>query len=630
MSHRRGWLWLLPILLLTFWLGAHYMNLNPFYGDERNSLRDAGGYFHGPLNLGEVWTRVATVNPSHPPGFFMLLNQWAALVSWRPFALRMFSLLLGMLTIAWTYRLGRDFLSPRAGLVGAAILTTSMLFAYYLTEVRMYALVALVSTFTLWCYFTLLKNEPVSRFVWLGLWVGAVGIFYSHYLATFVLVGMGVYHLLFVPKTKRWWQISGILTVAALLFLPWISVLVAGIDETLGKEGLHEDALTTGQFLAQWAYFFGNSLPVLLVILLLLAIGQRLFARSSSWPLNALWVVTITILGMAIASNLVFQMFTEDRLRYLIGMQPPLALLLGAGLLWATGRIDRRLWLPALAVWMGLGILTTNARVASTAINNVGYIFPLHSVSDVLEGHYQTNDLIINYLPDRGLSRLDHDQLSTYFLAPDSFFMLRTEADPNDWQERIDEAIEEISSRERVWLAHAPDQPLPGAQADFEAALNAAGYARCVALTDSSTIRVDLFTREPICCENYDRLEPSLATFGDAIRLTKIQIDPISAGSLPLILTWGFDASIPAYTYSVSLQLLDESGQVVAQTDEGLDLPAFTCKRTALPVDGVPPGDYRLHATVYDWQTGARLPGRLATNGEMGELLPLAMIEIDD
>src|SRR3989304_4703646 len=77
---------------------------------------------------------------------------WEALVGGTPFGARSFSLMIGALAVAFTYRMGRDLHSPRAGLYAAVAVGGSAFYIDYLHEARAYTLLVLLAAFTVWAY----------------------------------------------------------------------------------------------------------------------------------------------------------------------------------------------------------------------------------------------------------------------------------------------------------------------------------------------------------------------------------------------------------------------------------------------------------------------------------------------
>lgn len=145
------------LLLIAAWLGARSLNADAIWYDEYWSIYDAGGAHYGPLSPAQIWERVSGRNPWHAPGYFFLMGAWGSLTGWTAFAARSLSLLVGLLTIAWTYRLGKDIASARVGLSAATLLGTSALYASYLHELRAYTLYTLFTVVTLWAYWKILS-----------------------------------------------------------------------------------------------------------------------------------------------------------------------------------------------------------------------------------------------------------------------------------------------------------------------------------------------------------------------------------------------------------------------------------------------------------------------------------------
>jgi hypothetical protein len=113
--------------------------------------------------------------------------------------------------------------------------------------------------------------------------------------------------------------------------------------------------------------------------------------------------------------------------------------------------------------------------------------------------------------------------------------------------------------------------------------------------------------------------QPLAITFSngqDAIRLTGFELDRPAAEQLRFSLSWQADRR-PVGDYTVFAQLLDRDGRLAAGFDRPpLDgaYPTSTwlpgqaiLDPRAIPLEGTPPGDYRLLVGLYDPLTGQRL-----------------------
>jgi hypothetical protein len=87
------------------------------------------------------------------------------------------------------------------------------------------------------------------------------------------------------------------------------------------------------------------------------------------------------------------------------------------------------------------------------------------------------------------------------------------------------------------------------------------------------------------------------------IGLVAYQFVPIQ-NTLLVPTSWIIQAQVPPDIYSVSVQLLDDIGHLVAQKDDGLSHSHFTMLISELDLSEVPFGDFQVRIVVYEWQTG--------------------------
>ena len=62
--------------------------------------------------------------------------------------------------------------------------------------------------------------------------------------------------------------------------------------------------------------------------------------------------------------------------------------------------------------------------------------------------------------------------------------------------------------------------------------------------------------------------------------------------------------------YSLAVHVIDQPGQRVAQGDTGVGPGAIVPLRSEIDISALPPGEYELRISLYDWQTGTRLLAR--------------------
>lgn len=224
---RFPWLALLAILLGMWWRFATL-------GDESIWLDEATSILLARLDPVDLIR--TTAQDIHPPLYYLALHGWLALGE-SEFAVRAFSALIGVLTIAGLYQLGRQLFSPQAGLLAAALLAISPLHIWYSQETRMYALVTLLTLLGSYGLWRALYGphgvapKATRRPHWWALFVlGMTAALYTHYHAVFMLLFQGAFVLVSAIRgaiSGRALRRSALAALAiGLLFAPWLPVLL--------------------------------------------------------------------------------------------------------------------------------------------------------------------------------------------------------------------------------------------------------------------------------------------------------------------------------------------------------------------------------------------------------------------
>ncbi len=608
---KNTWLWVVPVLLLATWLGARNLNADTLWYDEFWSIYNAGGAHDGPLSPAEVWARVADQDPWQAPGYYLLLSGWGALVGWTVYAGRALSLFIGVLAMAWTYRIGRDIASPFAGFAAALTLGLSAFFIYYLHELRAYTLYALFTALSLWAYGHIISARIIPhRRVYLAFTVGIVGLLYTHYLAALVVVAIGLYHLLFAPKNRRWWHVTALMALAGILFLPWLNVVLRAVSNVSDDPSRRFFAQGTAVILSDLLGNFSNQNVALVALF-------GWYALRQLNPLTRL-IVFMTIVAFALTA--LFNQFVPfiSNSRYLMALWPLLAVVIGLG----AASMARSRLKPGvvLAIWAaGYFWLTITVTPPEPSDSEWVTYLAWDTMAEQMQPYAHAGDALVFYLP-RYVPNWIHDPLARYYLhnVPVDIHLLEslTDKTPDEFTRHSQEFTQDAP---RVWVAWAPQYaPSPLARAALEGVLDER-FLRCGVFHESPEMRLDFYVRASE--------EGAQFRFGDDIELTLLEPLPETvSGALQVVANWS--AEIPAGQYSAGLHVDDAQGNFVAQTDFGLPTSPPDCHLATITLDALPPGQYTLYALVYNQQTGERLPATRLDSAEQGERLAIGEFSI--
>jgi hypothetical protein len=294
----------------------------------------------------------------HPPLYFALLYGWVRAAGEPVYALRLLSVLFGMIGLAATYAVGRRLFDPATGLIALVILGTASFFVYYTREARMYTLLLALAALATWAYLSWRARPSLLRALIYGLLLAA--LLYTHYAGALVILTHGLHlvlwSLIFSPRPQahfterpaaRSFLAPGKFLIpyalALLLYLPWLPIFLdqmrANPNGPLAIPVQTDWAVVAGLVLilvgGGWGLYvapfvLGRALPrvrrygsaVLLLVMSLLLTPAALLA------LNA-WVAPVY------------------QVRYTIALLPAGALLVAYGLRWiGWPGVAERLRLP--------------------------------------------------------------------------------------------------------------------------------------------------------------------------------------------------------------------------------------------------------------------------------------------
>lgn len=330
--------WCVPVLIALL-LRYASLELNSLSHDELSTwARTEYNRLRGVIEYG--------VKPDyHPPGHFFLI--WAVKqMGWESaFALRLPSVIASVLSVGFTYRIGRTLFDKWTGSMAAMLMSVNWACVYYAQDARAYAFVILFALMavdaTIRIVAGLRGGHRVPRADWLQLILaGAVGA-YVHYYGLFFagLLGMGT--LLVLIRTPKAMLKAALAFLAILaLYGPWIPILIDDLGHSKTWVARHGVEF----FPRWWSWVFGSAeLPSMLTAIIVVLGGWSMLVRKGEQNNQVPWFATGMVVAWLLVPGLVA--FTKSLLstpaltnRNILSSAPALFLLVAITIRYFPGK----------------------------------------------------------------------------------------------------------------------------------------------------------------------------------------------------------------------------------------------------------------------------------------------------
>ena len=302
--------WLPLFIILIFGLGIRLTLLNSesMWIDEVTTIYHAKSSFIGNIK----WT---TTDPNVPL-YSIILWFWIRIFGISATAVRLLSVLFGLLSIIFIYCLGSKLFSRRVGLYAAAFLSISPFHIMYSQDARSYALFCFLSILSTYFYFSLFEKKPKK----IHYIISTILLLYTHSFGFFVVIIQNIFFKIIYPKKKiiSWIKLQLLLLLA---FSPWISVFMYQIKYIqsyfwLAKPTIHDFLFGFFEIASNRVFFILS-----LIVIVYLIVNYR---DKKNGYLFSLYLVppVVTFLFSIIKTPLFLT-------RYFIFILPPYLLLTG-------------------------------------------------------------------------------------------------------------------------------------------------------------------------------------------------------------------------------------------------------------------------------------------------------------
>jgi mannosyltransferase len=340
----------------------------------------------------------------HPLLYYGTLNIWMTIFGEGAFAVRLWSVVLGVLTVFAIYVLTRELFDERTGLAAAFITAIAPFHVQYSQETRMYALLGLLLTVASWCFVRGWRagNERGWK-SWIGWWIGfgvLAGLaMYTQQLAVFYLATLGLVPLVARRKDQIIRLAVGV-GVALVVYLPWLVNLPGQLAKVqsyywLSPPNIAQPLLTVRSFLVvnldiptpfSMIGFLGALFILLFLVIQVVLYLRRRYNPDRKRLLLVVWLAAVPPMLMWLVSQ-VQPVYLERALL-------PSALMLYVALAWMfmRGGLPR----PVVGIVGEIGLVLVGIGLYHQYTWATFPNSPYEQAAEAIRGQWQEGDIIIH------------------------------------------------------------------------------------------------------------------------------------------------------------------------------------------------------------------------------------------
>lgn len=611
------------VLLTGFALGAFQLNADILWVDEMHSV-SAFGARDEPQTLPELLQPI--LEKTYVPLYFLIGAGWAELVGWSQVALRHLSLLFGVLTIAWLYRLTADVLDRRAAMLAAFLLATNAFAIIYFHELRFYTMWMFLSLGHAWHYWRLADGAKTGPWGWFIFVATASALAYTHPFSLFMFIGLGLQHLLLIRRDRRWLEILAAWGLSLLTFAPYIPLLVASFLRDTGDAAVRAKAFTSLELAPMLLNVFANGLDLLWLIVLA-AGAWTLWRMRSPAALRLLLALIVMTLALFVFHER-YPFLSDTRLRYFL-VALAFALALFAHFLIA---VPRSKWLVPLfvALWLSGGYkIYRQAEHWEFAAHRslLAAHPPFHRFTDALQGKLGSHDALVGFIQSSFLNNGLHFGFSTvdYYsqtaLGVHGAFIYTALKD----DELVAELDYRLADHPYLLFAYEPSR-IPENLEDVRSLLERK-YIPCDVVVDTDVVFVQRYNYHTLPCDR--EMQP--IEYDNGIRIVDKFADyDADAKTVRVVTGWEVAHEEQLEAFNVSVQLITPDWQSLRSApDRHLYDDVLPWYVVELSTADLPAGDYRAMVILYDRATVKKIAGVDIATGLESDIFSVLNFTID-
>lgn len=389
---------LIALLIIGSILRILFLDKQSLWIDEIHSLNES----HPDFSFNQLYDALLASDP-HPPLYFLLVQLFFKIFGYSTFVLRLVSAIFGILGLVVIYKLGKEFVNKKVGLIAVAFVAINYFHLYYSQEARMYSMLFFTTSLSFLYLLKFIKKPSVNSAILHGFFAGLM--IYTHFFALFGLMAQYVVllTLLFtIHKNKilnnlKYLIISGMITLV--LYIPCLKILLSTANKTSFWIPVPPNNVYTEIF----KNFFGNSeIVILLIFVFFFSFLFTIFNTQSSdykiekekdnLNINVLvlftWIFVVLIIPL-ILSYINLPMIID---RYFINILPAIIMIISIGIYNIKNKVASNLMLALFFVFSVVDIFIVKNYYSQVTKSQI------REVSEFLTDHHNESDDIVSEL----------------------------------------------------------------------------------------------------------------------------------------------------------------------------------------------------------------------------------------
>jgi len=370
-------------------------------------LGDREFWLDEQITVGHIASADTLSDAFHPPGYYFLLRQWAALFGSSDGALRAFSVVCALLGLVMVWLIAREVLSARAAALTLWLCVLSPFLLLYLRMARYFALVMAVALAATW--FLLRARAAGKPLTYVGLSLSAAALLWLHHVPS-LLLSLGYLWILPVAwrrgRERFWWLAAVAAPIVA--YAPCLARTLHGVravSTASAGAGVSLRAIALKLAFPFYSALVGETTdfwrfaiiaPVALAGLALWIAGCLALwrdRREHRWPVLVLWPLTVALNTILLST--VARSEPWPRVTSLCLFAAPFCYLLIAR---GASALPRLVAMGLVAVFMLGEVYGTANYLARRQFLNPGYNVPWRAVNRLVQTRGRAGDLAIAVL----------------------------------------------------------------------------------------------------------------------------------------------------------------------------------------------------------------------------------------